>query len=332
MKRVLTGIQPTNDLTFGNYFGSINELKNFLHNDELFIFVADLHSITLGNFDHNLLMYKKNIVKYYLASGLIGDNVYIFNQSSLIEHTILNHILLCISTIGELERMTQFKDKSQKQTNGTEKISAGLLTYPVLMASDILLYDTDLVVVGMDQKQHLELTKNLANRFNKKIKKDILKIPQIQVSKVSFKIMDLQNPTIKMSKSNLDKKGVIFLNDDLQVNIKKIKSAKTDSFDKVKYDLKNQPGISNLINIYSCLTNKNIEEIELEFQEKNYAYFKERICEAFTIFHNGFSKKFNSINDEQINDVLKKGLKKAKEVASKKIDEIYNIMGFGNEY
>ncbi len=331
MKKILTGIQPTNDLTFGNYFGSINQLKQFVQGNELLLFVADLHSITLGNFNkEDLYNYKNRIVKYYIAAGLNQDNVYIFDQSDILETTNLAHVLLCISTIGELQRMTQFKDKSQKQSNGTEKISTGLLTYPVLMAADILIYDADVVVVGADQKQHLELTRNLAERFNKKVNAEIFKIPEIHTSKVSFKIMDLQNPTIKMSKSNEDKKGTIFLNDSLESNLKKIKSAKTDSLDKVKYDFDNQPGVSNLMSIYACLTNKSFQEIEKEFENQNYGTFKNKICEAFTNFYTEFSKKFNSITDAEVKAVLQKGKERAEELAKKTLNNVYKEVGFRN--
>lgn len=333
MRRILTGIQPTNDLTLGNYFGSLKTLlENLKDEDELFLFVADMHSITMGKFNpEELKINKKNIVKNYIAAGLNKPNVYIFYQSEISEVCSLTHILTCCSTLGELERMTQFKDKSQKavkQANGTEKIPTGLLTYPLLMAADILLYQTDLVIVGSDQKQHLELTRNLAQKLNKVLKEDLLKIPEIYISKITARIMDLQNPEIKMSKSAEDKKGVIFLNDSIQNSIKKIKSAKTDSEDKVYFDQIKKPGISNLMSIYSALTNKSFNDIELEFKDKQYGAFKTAIANELEAFLNDYQTKYNAITDEQIQNVINYGSQKIKKIAKTNLETIFKKVGF----
>lgn len=329
MKKIITGIQPTNDLTLGNYLGSINVLKEYSLENELYLFVADLHSISLGKFNPNELnIFKNNIIKYYIAAGLDLDNVFLFNQSSIKAIPCLSHIMSCATTIGELSRMTQFKDKSQKQSNGTTMIPTGLLTYPALMAADILIYDVDFVIVGSDQKQHLELTRNLAQRLNKTLKHDIFKIPEYLCSKTSSRIMDLQNPSIKMSKSNIDKKGVIFINDDINISLNKIKTAKTDSLNNVKYDPINQPGISNLISIYSGLTKKDFIQIEEEFKGKNYGDFKKSIIEVLENFLIDFQSRFRNISEEQVNNILKKGFNKANDLANAKLEQIYSLIGF----
>ncbi|MDE5599416.1 MAG: tryptophan--tRNA ligase [Ureaplasma sp.] len=333
MRRILTGIQPTNDLTIGNYFGSLKPLiENLKEDDELFLFVADMHSITMGKFEPDVLRQnKKNIVKNYIAAGLNRPNVHIFYQSDIHEVCSLAHVLTCCSTLGELERMTQFKDKSQKatkQANGTEKIPTGLLTYPILMAADILLYQSDLVIVGSDQKQHLELTRNLAQKLNKTLKDNILKVPEIYISKTTARIMDLQKPEIKMSKSSDDKKGVIFLNDKIENSIKKIKSAKTDSEDKVYFDLVNKHGISNLMSIYSALTDKTFEDITMEFADKQYGSFKTSIANELEYFLNNYQQKYNSITDEQIQLVIDRGTQKIREIAKENLNLIFKKVGF----
>lgn len=336
-KRVLTGLQPTNDLTIGNYFGALLPLLNIPNNYELFLFVADLHSITLGEFERNNLNKNKiNLVKSFIAMGFDKkEHINIFYQSSILENANLFFILSCLSSIGELNRMTQFKDKSSKlanQQNGTNKIPTGLLVYPVLMAADIIIMNAHLVVVGADQKQHLELTKILVERLNKIVGASKFNIPEPFIPKIGAKICDLTNPSIKMSKSNTNTKGTIFLNDPIEISIKKIRSAVTDNYNCVKYDVENQPGISNLINIYSLLTNKEIKDIEQEFKNiANYGVFKEKIAEALTIFLTNFQSKFNTISNEDIHNFLLKGTNKAKEIASKNLKLIFNKIGFNNE-
>lgn len=295
MKRIISGIQPTNNLTLGNYLGSIKEYTKFQNEYEMYIFVANLHSLTTRNINpSDLLQNSRNIIKSFIACGVDPNKVNIFYQSDVIEHTMLEHILMCNTTLGELNRMTQFKDKSSKAiklNNGTEMIPTGLLIYPVLMASDILLYDADLVPVGADQKQHLELTRNIAIRFNNHYNINLFKIPEPSIPKVGARIMDLQNPNIKMSKSSENHKGVIFLNDSLDISIKKIKSALTDNLNKIKYDIINQPGVSNLISIYSAFSGYTIEEIEKKFQNQNYGVLKSAIIDEYTKFHNEYIKK-----------------------------------------
>ncbi len=331
MKRVISGIQPTSFLTLGNYLGSIKNYLKFQDEYEMYIFVANLHSLTAKNIDANeLKQNSRNIIKSLISCGIDPNKVNIFYQSDVIEHTMLEHILICNTTIGELNRMTQFKDKSSKvskQTNGTEMIPTGLLIYPVLMAGDILLYDADIVPVGADQKQHLELTRNIALRMNNKYNTNLFKIPDPYISKVAAKVMDLTNPSIKMSKSSESIKGVIFLNDPLEISIKKIKSAVTDNLNKIQFNPTNQPGVSNLISIYSSLTGLSFTEIENKFKGKNYGELKSAISDEYSRYHNIYMSKWNSLSDEYIDEIAYKGAINAKKISSKKMDEIYKVVG-----
>ena len=331
MKRILSGIQPTNDLTLGNYLGSIKQFVEMQNEYEMFIFVADLHAITTGNVDSNGLYNNSlNLVKTYLAFGLNPNIVTLFLQSSICEHTELGYFLMCQTSIGELSRMTQFKDKTSNlanEENGTQKIPTGLLIYPCLMAADILLYSPDYVPVGIDQKQHLELTKTLANRVNKKFKNDIFKTPNVFISKNTGKILDLQDSNKKMSKSSINKKGVIFLNDPIDVSIKKIMSAKTDCLNIVNYDVDKQPEITNLINIYSGLTNLEPDKIVEKYVGENYGEFKKDLANLLENFLINFQSKYNSYNYEEVMGIISKGNKKAKDVAKQKLKEVYKNIG-----
>ena len=332
MKRIVSGIQPTNNLTLGNYLGSVKEFIKYQDENEMFIFVANLHSLTTNNIvdAKELENNCRKIIRCYLAAGLDPNKVSIFYQSDILEHTMLGHILLCSTTLGELNRMTQFKDKSakaMKQSNGTEMIPTGLLTYPTLMAADILLYNADLVPVGSDQKQHLELTRNIAIRFNNKYKQDIFTVPEPSIPKVGARVMDLQNPEVKMSKSASSTKGVIFLNDSIEDITKKIKSAKTDSLNTVKFDIENQPGVSNLISIYSALTQDSIETIEKKYEGQNYGVFKNDLIKIVTDFVSDFQAKFNSYTDEEIDEIARKGAEKAKIIAKEQLSKVYKTIG-----
>lgn len=336
--RILTGIQPTNDLTIGNYLGSIKQLINLQDQKEheLIIFVADLHAITTGYTDPvSLSKNRKQIVKYYLAAGLDPNRVTIFYQSDVLAHTMLEHLFICNTTLGELNRMTQFKDKSsklQKQDNGTEMIPTGLLIYPALMAADILLYSPDLVPVGSDQKQHLELTRNIAQRFNSKYKDNLFKIPDPFIPKVGARIMDLQNPSVKMSKSATNKKGVIFLNDPINESLNKVKTAITDNFNQVKFDYEKQPGVSNLISLYAALENKEIPAVENQFQNiENYGSFKKEIMQSLEKFLTDFQAKLKNISDDEVEQVVNNGANKAQLIADEKLYEVLEAMGFRKE-
>ena len=332
MKKLLSGIQPSNKLTLGNYFGAIKSYVDFQNDFDSYIFVANLHVITNPKIDFkSIIENTKTVVCMYSACGLDLKKSHVFIQSDVAAHPQLEHILMCNSTIGELNRMTQFKDKSKKFTNanGTDTIPAGLFTYPVLMAADILLYDPEFVPVGSDQKQHMELTQNLAVRMNKKYG-EMFTIPKPYIPKVGARIMDLQDPNIKMSKSTANQKGVIYLLDEPEVARKKIMSAKTDSLNQVKFDVKNQPGVSNLIGIYSALTNLPVMEIEKKYKNKNYGDFKKDLADKLVIFLIKIQKNYHDVYkdyEKKIVPILKENAKYLNKIANKKLDLVYKKVG-----
>jgi len=332
MKKLLSGIQPSNKLTLGNYFGAIKSYVDFQNDFDSYIFVANLHVITNPKIDFkSIIENTKMVVCMYSACGLDLKKSHVFIQSDVAAHPQLEHILMCNSTIGELNRMTQFKDKSKKFTNanGTDTIPAGLFTYPVLMAADILLYDPEFVPVGSDQKQHMELTQNIAMRMNKKYG-EIFTIPKPYIPKVGARIMDLQNPNIKMSKSTANQNGVIYLFDEPEVARKKIMSAKTDSLNQVKFDVKNQPGVSNLIGIYSALTNLPINEIEKNYKNKNYGDFKKDLADKLVIFLIKIQKNYHDVYkdyEKKIVPILKENAKYLNKIANKKLNLVYKKVG-----
>lgn len=332
MKKLLSGIQPSNKLTLGNYFGAIKSYVDFQNDFDSYIFVANLHVITNPKIDFkSIIENTKMVVCMYSACGLDLKKNHVFIQSDVAAHPQLEHILMCNSTIGELNRMTQFKDKSKKFTNanGTDTIPAGLFTYPVLMAADILLYDPEFVPVGSDQKQHMELTQNIAMRMNKKYG-EMFTIPKPYIPKVGARIMDLQDPNIKMSKSAANQNGVIYLLDEPEVARKKIMSAKTDSLNQVKFDVKNQPGVSNLIGIYSALTNLPINEIEKKYKNKNYGDFKKDLADKLVIFLIKIQKNYHDVYkdyEKKIVPILKENAKYLNKIADKKLDFVYKKVG-----
>ncbi len=327
MERLLSGIKPTGELTLGNYIGSIRQFIEMQKNYETLIFVADLHALTVYNDPKELNERIKKLVALYLACGLDPKETTIFLQSENVYHTALSWVLECNSYIGELNRMTQFKDKSQGKNN--EAIGCGLYTYPVLMASDIIIYDADVVPTGIDQKQHVELARNIAERFNHKYG-DTFKIPKPVIPEVGAKIKDLQNPTKKMSKTEENSKGYILLLDEPEVARKKIMSAVTDSEAIVRFDEENKPGISNLMTIYSTLTNKSYEEIESEFAGCNYGVFKNKVADTVVELLTNIQTKYNEIiNSNLVNEVLDAGLKKVLPLAEAKVNEVYKKIGLG---
>lgn len=324
MKRVLTGLQPSGLLTLGNYIGAIKQIVKYQEQYDSFIFVADMHAITVSHDPEQLPKKIKNLIAIYLACGIDPNKNTIFIQSENVYHANTSWILECLTPYGELCRMTQFKDKSQKKKN----FSAGLLTYPILMASDILLYDTDYVPVGQDQKQHVELARDIALRVNKKYQTNIFKIPEPLISEEGAKIMDLQDPTKKMSKSSDNHKGVIYLLDDEQTIRKKIMSATTDSLSKINYDFENQPGISNLINIYTSLTNLSIQEVIEKYKDSNYATFKNDVANVVIDNLTTIQKKYEQIiNSQELEEILNKGRDKTIEIARNKYLELKKIVG-----
>ncbi len=324
MKTMLSGIKPTGRLTLGNYIGAIREFVKYQDEYEMFIFIANQHALTVPIEAAELRKNTKDLIALYLAAGLDPEKTTIFLQSDVPAHAQLGWIMTCLSGYGELQRMTQFKDKMAKQETG---ITAGLYTYPSLMAADILLYDPDYVPVGIDQKQHVELTRNLAERFNKRYS-DTFKIPEPLVTKVGAKIYDLQNPTKKMSKSESSPKGCIELLDNPAQARNKIKSAVTDSLGIIQYDPENQPGLANLITILSALTGESIESIEERYQGKGYGDLKKETGDVVFDFLTDLQKRYKEILDSKIVDkVLEEGAKKANAVANKKVAKVYRKVG-----
>ncbi len=325
MKRLLSGIKPTGDLTLGNYIGALKQFSEMQKDYETFIFVADLHALTIYNEPNELKRKIKDIIAIYLACGLDPKYTTLFIQSENMYHTNLSWILECNTYMGEASRMTQYKEKSSKEKN----ISVGLFTYPMLMASDILMYDADVVPVGIDQKQHVELARNIAERFNNKYG-NTFKIPEPIIPKTGEKIYDLQNPTKKMSKSDENNKGVIILLEDVEIARKKIMSAVTDSESIVKYDPINKPGISNLLTIYSSLKDISIESAEEEFKNSNYGEFKKCVADVVVNLLTDLQDKYNKIiNDGSIDKLLDESNKKVREIAEKKVQEVFSKVGVG---
>ncbi|HIT44459.1 TPA: tryptophan--tRNA ligase [Candidatus Avacholeplasma faecigallinarum] len=329
--RFLSGIQPSGNITLGNYLGAV---KNFvkLQNENQFtdflIFIADLHAITVPQDKTALRKNIRSLVALYLACGLDPNKVHIFIQSEVPAHAELGWVMQCNGYIGELERMTQYKDKKEKMVGG---VSVGLLTYPSLMAADILLYDADLVPTGIDQKQHLELTRDLAMRFNSKYG-ETFNIPSPYIPKEGSKIMSLVDPTKKMSKSDSNPKAYIALLDDLNSIRKKIKSAITDSDGTIKYDVENKPGVSNLLTILSCVSGKPIDELVNLYQDSNYQKFKEDVAEAVIKEIEPIQQKYNElINSNVIDEVLDQGRDYANYLANKKLNKVYNKIGLGRK-
>lgn len=323
MKRILTGLQPTGVIHLGNYIGSIRQMANMQNDYDSFIFVADMHAITIPQDSKVLSDNIKKLIALYIACGIDPDKNTIFIQSENIYHTNVSWMLECNTYFGELSRMTQFKDKSKKSAN----FSAGLFTYPVLMASDILIYDIDYVPTGIDQKQHVELARDIAIRFNKKYG-DTFKVPEPYITEVGTKIMDLQDPLHKMSKSSENQKGVIRLLDEPEVIRKKIMSATTDSETRVVYDPDNKPGISNLINIYSSVTGMNIKDIEAKFKDSNYGTFKSEVADVTVNMISKIQDKYYELlNSNKLDEILDRGRDKTLEIAKKKYEEMKEKIG-----
>ena len=324
MKRVLTGLQPSGALTIGNYIGSIKQMLNYQNEYDSFIFIADMHSITVPQDSKELANNIRNLLAIYLACGIDPEKNTIFLQSDNLYHANVSWILECMTPYGELSRMTQFKDKMQHHQN----FSAGLLTYPVLMASDILIYDTDCVPVGQDQKQHVEFARNTAERVNKRYNKEIFKLPEPIITKTGAKIMNLVDPTRKMSKSDENPKGVIYLLDSEKEIRKKIMGATTDSDMTIKYDIENKPGISNLINLYASLSDMSINEIEEKYKNYNYGSFKSEVADLVVNTLAPIQRKYQElINSDILNKVLDNGKEKTSKIAKEKYELLKNIVG-----
>ena len=322
-ERILTGIKPTGQLTLGNYIAVLKNLKNQMDRGECFIFIADLHALTLPIDPEVLRQNSIDLAAFYLAAGLDPKRSALFLQSSVSAHAELNAIMQNYLYMGELSRMTQFKDKSAKMKESA--IGLGLFAYPVLMACDIVLYDATIVPVGEDQVQHVELTRDLVNRFNNRYG-DILTMPKAELRKVGKRIMSLSDPLVKMSKS--DPKGDIFLKDEPAVIRKKIMSAVTDSGSEVKFDVENKPGISNLLTIYSAMKDISIEEAEKRFEGYRYGDFKKAVADAVIEELEPFQNRYRQIiADKSYMKALDEGAEKAREVANKTLLRVQKAIG-----
>ena len=325
MKKILTGLQPSGELTIGNLIGSIEQMLKYQDEYDSYMFIPDLHAITVPQEPSILHERIKKNIALYIASGIDPNKNTIYLQSDNLYHANLSWILECHTYIGEASRMTQFKDKSSKGEN----ISVGLFTYPTLMASDILLYDADFVPTGIDQKQHVELARNLAIRFNNKYG-ETFTVPESLIPKVGAKIMDLQEPTKKMSKSSENTKGTIFMLDSEKDIRKKIMSAVTDSDSKVYYDIENKPGISNLLTIYSAFTKMSLDDVCDKFKDYNYGNFKKEVADVVVERLMKIQEKYNEIiNSDILDKILDVGMNKTNEIAKKKYKEVLKKVGLG---
>lgn len=325
MKTIFSGIQPSGTLTIGNYLGALKQFTELQDEFDCYFCIVDEHAITVPQDRLNLRNNIRSLAALYLASGINPERSTLFIQSEVPAHTQLGWMLQSISYVGELERMTQYKDKSE----GKEGVSSALLTYPSLMAADILLYQTDLVPVGEDQKQHLELTRNLAQRFNNRFN-DIFTIPEVRIPKVGARIMSLQEPNKKMSKSDENVKGFISMLDEPKKIEKKIKSAVTDSEGVVKYDKENKPGVSNLLTIYSSCSGESIEDLEAKYEGKGYGDFKQGVANAvIDVLKPIQDKYFALLESDQLDEILDNGAEKASFTANKTVAKAKKAMGLG---
>ena len=324
MKRMLSGIKPSGQLTLGNYIGALKEFVKYQDDYEMYVFIANLHTLTQYQ-DPNVL--KKNLedtVALYLACGLDPKKTHIFMQSNVMQQAQLGFILSCNTALGELNRMTQYKDKMLK---GEEGLSAGFYVYPTLMAADILAYQADYVPVGEDQKQHVELTRDLAIRFNHRYG-DTFKVPEPLIAKVGARIMSLSDPTKKMSKSDESDKGCIYLLDDPKLAYKKVMSAVTDSLGVVKYDVTNQPGVSNLLVIYASLSGRSIDDLVSEFAGKGYGELKKAVAnEVVKLLEDLQSKHAEILKSGIMDSVLRAGEAHAQEIAEKTLKSAQRALG-----
>lgn len=326
--RVLSGIQPTaGSFHLGNYLGAVRQWVALQETHDAFYMVVDLHAITVPQDPKELGANTRLAAAQLLAAGLDPDRCTLFVQSHVPEHAQLAWVMNCLTGFGEASRMTQFKDKSARQ--GADRASVGLFTYPILQVADILLYQADEVPVGEDQRQHIELTRDLAERFNGRFG-ETFTIPKPHILKETGKIYDLQDPSIKMSKSASTPKGLINLLDDPKATAKKVKSAVTDTDTVVRYDTENKPGVSNLLNIYSTLTGIGIPELEQRYEGKLYGALKTDLAEVVVDFVTPFRDRTQQYLDdpETLDSILAKGAEKARAVAAETLSQTYGRVGF----
>lgn len=321
--RIFSGIQPTGQIHIGNYLGAIKHWKELQENQECVFCIVDLHSLTIPYEPMNLQKKILETAIAHLAIGINPEKAILFVQSQVREHTELTWLLNTICPIGELQRMTQYKEKSRQFK---KNINAGLLNYPILMAADILLYQTDAVPIGKDQKQHLELTKTIAKKFNQKFGQTF-KIPQAQIPEIGAKIMALNDPKKKMSKSI--PQSCLFLFDEPEEIKKKIMSAITDTGKTIKYDLAKKPGISNLLTIYSLFNNQPIKDLEKQFKGKGYAEFKKSLVKILVNSLEPFRRKRKGLLNREVyvREILNQSAKKAQIIAQSTITDVRKKMG-----
>ncbi|MBE6114586.1 MAG: tryptophan--tRNA ligase [Erysipelotrichaceae bacterium] len=324
MKTMLSGIKPSGQMTLGNYIGALKNFVAYQDEYEMMVFIANLHCITVPQDPATLKKNLKDAVALYLACGLDPNKATIFLQSDVLEHAQMGWIVNCHTYLGELNRQTQYKDKVAK---GETSLSAGLYTYPALMAADILIYDADYVPVGEDQKQHVELCRDLAERFNNRYG-EVFKVPEPVIPKVGARILSLSDPTKKMSKSEDNDKGCITLLEDLKSVRKKIMSAVTDSVGIIQYDPVNQPGLANLLQIHSSLSHEPIESIVARFEGKGYGELKKEVADVVCAELEKIQAAYTEIiNSGTMEAILAEGAQKASRIARKKLNKVQRKVG-----
>ena len=323
---LFSGIQPSGNLTIGNYIGALKNWIDLQNKYNCLFCIADSHSITVRQDPKILRSNCYDVIAIYLAAGIDPESNTIFLQSHVPAHTQLAWILNCYAYIGELSRMTQFKDKSKKYESN---INVGLFAYPILMAADILLYQTNLVPVGADQKQHLEIARDLALRFNN-IYGEVFTVPEVYHPDIGARIMSLQDPAKKMSKSDSDPNGYVFLLDSPDVIVNKLKRAVTDSGKDICFDAQNKPGISNLLTILAAITGKSIDILTSEMQGQGYGKLKNEVAESLVEFLQPFQERYKKLRADQsyLNSVLKVGAEKAIKLARPTLEKVYEAVGF----
>lgn len=323
MKRIFSGVKPSGPLHLGNYLGALRNWVELQREYESFFCIVNLHAITVPQNPQELRERTRETARLYLALGIDPEVSTIFVQSDVAEHAELTWLLNCVARMSELERMTQFKDKARKQT---ENVGVGLFDYPVLMAADILLYHTDLVPVGEDQKQHLELTRDLAIRFNRDYG-ETFRVPEAFIPKVGARIMSLSDPSKKMSKSDEESDaGCVMLMDDAETVQRKFKRAVTDSGTEIRFDEK-RPAITNLLSIYQLLTGMQSGEVEAHFSGKGYASLKQDLAEVTTAFLQPLQERVRAIDSDKLDDILERGATHARTIARATLNAARNSMG-----
>ena len=325
---LLSGMQPSaSSLHLGNYLGALRQWVAMQETHNAYYVIVDLHAITVPQDPKELLENTRRTAAQYIAAGLDPERSTLFVQSHVAAHAQLAWVLNCITGFGEASRMTQFKDKSQK--GGVDTSSVGLFTYPILQAADILLYQPKSVPVGEDQRQHLELTRDLAMRFNSRFGKTF-EVPEAQILKETAKIFDLQDPTAKMSKSTQDPKGLINLMDEPSAITKKIKSAVTDTDGEIRFDREKKPGVSNLLGIFAAVTGRSVESIETEFSGRGYGDLKGAVAEAVVARTEPMQARTKELlsNTEELDRLLALGAEKASEIAEQTLTDVYQKLGF----